>query len=86
VPRALSVRHADVAPERRDEFQRRARRIRTHYVTRGCNYWLFEEDGAPGRFVEFVEAPNRETLVGADAAVPERPDTAAPTYTEIPLS
>jgi hypothetical protein len=68
-----------------EAFRGRAARSKAHYAAAGCNYWLFEEDGAPGSYVEFVEAPDRETLLAARRAAPSQ-RAAAPTFTEVRLT
>ena len=36
-----------------------------------CTFSAFEEDGLPGAFLEFFEAPDSQTLTAAHAAAPE---------------
>jgi hypothetical protein len=85
VPRALSIRQAKVVGDDRADFRFQAMRARAHYASAGCRYWLFESDAEAGTFVEFVEAPDGETLRLARRLAPGGEEN-APTYTEIPLT
>ena len=85
MPRALSISQSKVAPDGRADFRFQAMRARNHYVSAGCHYWLFESDADEGTFVQFVEAPDGETLRLARRLAPGGADV-APTFTEIPLS
>lgn len=85
MPRALSVRQAKVAPDDRADFRFQAIRARAHYASSGCHYWLFESDTEFGAFLEFVEAPDGETLRLARRLAPGGGED-APTFTEIPLT
>lgn len=85
MPRALAIIDTRVAEAERGDFRFRATRARTHYAASGCHYWLFESDAESGRYIEFVEAPDGETLRLARRLAPGA-SAGAPTYTEIPLT
>jgi hypothetical protein len=86
VARAISMRHTVVPSQDRGEFRDRAGRARTHYSGAGCRYWLFEESGLPGAYVEFFEANDPDTLHRAHRSAPEPIAQAARMYVEVELS
>ena len=86
MPRALSMRHTIVPSGGREEFREKASRSRAHYSAAGCHYWLYEEAGLPGAYVEFFEAPDSETLLRAHRAAPDPIVESAPMYVETELS
>lgn len=47
------------------EFYDTARRRRAYFEAAGCRYWVFEQNTAPGTFVEFAEGPDVDTLAAA---------------------
>lgn len=57
------------APDR-DRFLTRARALKTHFQSRGCQYWVFEDADIGGAFIEFAEADDAKKLSDAYAAVP----------------
>jgi hypothetical protein len=65
VPRAVSMRHTVVPTNEREAFRARARETLGHYARSGCHYWLFEEAGLAGAYVEFFESPDAATLTRA---------------------
>ncbi len=85
MPRALSIRQTKVAPDDRADFRFQAMRARAHYASSGCNYWVFESDAESGAFVEFIEAPDGETLRLARRLAPGGGED-TPTFTEIQLT
>ncbi len=85
MPRALSIQRTLVTPNDRDKFADRVQRKQAHYAQEGCKYWVFEETGLPGAFLEFFEAPDARTLVRAHASSPERVLDPARIYHEVEL-
>jgi hypothetical protein len=85
MPRALAIRHFNVPSADRETFTSRARASRAHYSGAGCHYWLYEESGSPGAYVEFFEAPNAVTLQAARAGAPDPGGAAARLYLEVEL-
>ena len=51
-------------PERAKYVQKLQKR-KAYYSSAGCNFWVFEEAALNGAFIEFTEAPDRETLQAA---------------------
>ena len=43
---------------------------REHYQKANCNFWVFEEGGQSGSFLEFTEAKDVETLTGGISLAP----------------
>jgi len=84
--RALSMHRTVVVPGERARFLARAKAREAHYTASGCNFWLFEEEGLAGAFIEFVEAPDSDTLKSAHAAATDSPLGAARIYSAVALS
>ncbi|MEJ7810487.1 MAG: hypothetical protein WKG32_08785 [Gemmatimonadaceae bacterium] len=61
------------------------RRRRAYYRSAQCNYWVFEEAGSPGAFLEFVEAPSAEVLRTALASAPDGGGDGGPIFLETEL-
>ena len=85
MPRALTVQRTLVTPPDREKFALRLKRNQAYYAQAGCRYWVFEEAGLPGAFLEFFEAPDSKTLARAHAASPERILDPARIYHEVEL-
>jgi hypothetical protein len=85
MPRALTVQRTLVTPPERKKFAERLKRNREYYAQANCRYWVFEEAGLPGAFLEFYEAPDPQTLARAHASAPERVLDPARIYHEVEL-
>lgn len=85
MPRALTIQRTLVTPPDRDKFHERLIRKRDHYARANCRFWVFEEAGLPGAFLEFFEAADAETLAKAHAAAPEQILDPARVYAEVEL-
>ena len=83
--RVLSIQRTLVTPRDRDKFAERLRRNQAYYTQAGCRYWVFEEMGLQGAFLEFFEAPDAATLAKAHASSPERILDPARIYHEVEL-
>ena len=59
---------------------------KTYYASAGCNFWVFEEAALNGAFIEFTEAPDRDTLQNALANAHDQVFDANRIYQEIALS
>ena len=81
--RALTVQRTLVTPNERWRFYERMKRKQQHYTRSKCQFWVFEEASLPGAFLEFVEAPDAQTLARAHAAAPEPALDPARIYTEV---
>ncbi|HEY7234662.1 MAG TPA: hypothetical protein VH539_10965 [Gemmatimonadaceae bacterium] len=84
--RALSVQRTLVTPGEREKFVERMKRKQQHYSRLKCHFWVFEEASLPGAFLEFVEAPDADTLARAHAAAPDPALDPARIYREVELS
>jgi hypothetical protein len=71
VSRWLTLQRSIVPAGDRKRFMERLTARRAYYETAKCGFWVFEESGLPGALIEFVEAPDRETLESALAGAPD---------------
>jgi len=83
--RALSIHRITVTPAERKRYYERLKKKRAYYEGVGCRFWVFEEAGLPGAFLEFCEAPDPQTLARAHASAPERVLDPARIYHEVEL-
>ncbi len=65
-------------------FVKRLAARRDHYLGARCHYWVFEEAGRAGSFIEFIEAADADTLGAALAGAPD-PMTGARVYHELEM-
>jgi hypothetical protein len=86
VPRALTIQRSIIPAADRARHLDRLRAKRDHYKSRQCRFWVFEESGVHGAFLEFIEADNAETLNAAHAAAAEPPLDINRVYLEVELS
>jgi hypothetical protein len=88
--RVLTLQRTIVPPAERRKFLERARERKAEFGRANCSFWLFEEKGLPGAFIEFVESASDDALTGAltaaRAAAPEGIVDPARIYTEVELS
>jgi hypothetical protein len=84
--RALTMQRTLVLPAQRKTFFERLSRKKRYYADAKCNFWVFEEAGLPGAFLEFVEAPDPETLARAQAGAPDPLLDPGRVYTEVDIS
>ena len=68
--RALTLNRTIVPPPDRDRFFARARALRTHFQSHGCQYWVFEDAALAGAFIEFAEGTDVDALVRAYSEAP----------------
>ncbi|MES2179568.1 MAG: hypothetical protein V4550_17040 [Gemmatimonadota bacterium] len=85
MPRCLTIQRTLVTPPDRVKFAERLVRKREYYAQCGCRYWVFEETGLRGAFLEFCEAPDAATLTRAHASAPERVLDPSRIYHEVEL-
>jgi hypothetical protein len=69
--RTLTIQRTLVTPPERERFQEKLRRKHEYYTKANVRFWVFEEAGLPGAFLEFFEAADAETLARAHAGAPE---------------
>jgi hypothetical protein len=86
VARALVMKRTIVPLPERARYMERLQKRKAYYGTSGCNFWVFEEAGLNGAFIEFTEAPDRDTLQSALAEAPDAVLDANRIYQEIPLA
>jgi hypothetical protein len=63
----------------------RLQKRKAYYASAGCSFWVFEEAQLNGAFIEFTEAPNRETLSNALANATDQVLDANRIYQEVTL-
>jgi hypothetical protein len=85
MPRALTIERSKVSRHERDAYFVGLRARRDRLRAAACNFWVYEDPGEPGLFVEFTEARDADTLAAARAAVLEG-QSSAPILTEVELS
>ena len=85
MPRALTVERSKVSRHERDAYFAGLRQRRDRLRAAECNFWVYEDPGEPGLFIEFTEARDVDTLVAGRAAVSES-EAGAPILTEVELS
>lgn len=83
MPRWLTLHRSIVPAGDRKKFMERLRERRAYYEQAKCNFWVFEESGLPGALIEFVEAPDRETLQTALDGAPDHIVDSARIYREV---
>ena len=83
--RSLTIQRAMVPAVDRAKYLAGLRTRLTHYQGAECRFWVFEEVGLPGLFIEFTEAGDPEQLKAAHAKAPEKPRDAARVYTEVEI-
>jgi hypothetical protein len=86
VPRWLTLQRSIVPAGDRKKFMERLRARRAYYAEAKCGFWIFEESGLPGALIEFVEAPDRETLESALAGAPDHIVDTGRIYREVESS
>ena len=84
-PRALTIKRTVVPQSGRQEYLARLRERKAYFARAKCNFWVFEEAGLPGAFLEFTEAPERAMLSAAHMANPDPILDAARIYQEVEL-
>ena len=84
MPRALTIERSKVARHERDAYFAGLRQRRDRLKAAECNFWVYEDPGEPGLFIEFTEARDADTLVAGRAAVSEAEDSAS-ILTEVEL-
>ena len=65
MPRALIMQRTVVPAREREKYLQRLRRRKADCKRANCNFWVFEEAGLRGAFIEFTEAADRATLTAA---------------------
>ena len=84
MPRALTIERVKVSRHEREPYFAGLRERRDRLRAATCNFWVYEDPGEPGLFIEFIEAHDVETLVAGRAAAFQ--SASAPILTEVELS
>jgi hypothetical protein len=71
VARVLTIKRTVVPQSERKRYMERLRLRREYYKRAGCSFWVFEEAGLLGAFIEFTEAGDASVLAEAHANAPE---------------
>jgi hypothetical protein len=85
MPRALTIQRTLVTPSDRERFHVKLRKKADYYTKANCRFWVFEEAGLPGAFLEFFEAADAETLARAHADAPDQVLDPNRVYQEVEL-
>ena len=85
MPRALTIVRSKVARHERDAYFAGLRERRDRLRAAQCNFWVYQDPGEPGLFIEFTEARDTDTLAAAHAVVADV-ETPPPILTEVDLS
>jgi hypothetical protein len=85
VSRALTIKRTVVPQHERKTYLGRLRVRRDYYARAGCNFWVFEEAGLPGAFIEFTEAGDAAVLNAAHAGAPDVVFDATRVYREVEI-
>lgn len=83
--RALTLKRTVVPHAERKKYVERLRVRRDYYKRANCNFWVFEEAGLPGAFIEFTEAADAAVLTAAHANAPDVVFDATRVYREVEI-
>ena len=84
--RSLVMKRTIVPLPERAKYVQKLQKRKTYYASAGCNFWVFEESALNGAFIDFTEAPDRETLQAALAGASDLALDVNRIYQEISLS
>ena len=85
MPRALTLKRTVVPHADRKRYLERLRVRRDYYKRANCTFWVFEEAGLPGAFIEFTEAADAAVLNAAHANAPDAVFDATRVYREVEI-
>lgn len=83
--RHLTIQRSTVPIGEREKYFERLVARKKHYEMSGCRFWVFEEAGLPGAFIEFTESPDESALAKAHATSPTRVFDPTRVYKEVEL-
>ena len=83
--RVLTLSRTIVPLPDRERFFTRARELRAHFQSRGCQYWVFEDAALTGAFIEFAECKDVDALRRAYSEAPESGVDPERIYREVTL-
>lgn len=84
--RLLTIHRAIVTVAERKRYLEKLKARKAHYTAAGCNFWVFEEVGLPGAFIEFTESTESKKLAEAHEAALDPILDAGRIYKEVELS
>jgi len=84
--RILTIQRAMVPRTERDRYLDRLRERQAAYVLADCRFWVFEEIGLPGLFMEFTEASDEATLRAAHATISDKMRDPSRMYQQVELT
>lgn len=85
MPRTLVMQRTIVPMPERARYMDRVAKRKAYFAAAQCRFWIFEEAGLPGAFVEFTEAADRATLQAALEGSPDRVVDMNRIYQEVEL-
>jgi hypothetical protein len=83
--RSLTIQRAMVPLVDRAKYLSALRERLAHYQSADCRFWVFEEIGLPGLFIEFTEAGDPEILKAAHAKAPQKLRDPSRIYSEVEI-
>ena len=83
--RSLTLQRSIVPAHQRNDYLQRLHQRRDHYTRANCRFWVCEEAGLPGAFIEFAEAGDPVTLAAAHSAAPGAMGESARIYQEVEI-
>ncbi len=86
MPRLLTMQRTIVPQSERKKYFERLKQKRDYFARADCRFWVFEEAGLPGAFLEFIEADDPATLARAQAAAPDPLLDPGRVYTEVEIA
>jgi hypothetical protein len=85
MPRTLIMQRTIVPLPERARYMERVGKRKVYFAKANCRFWIFEETGLPGAFIEFTEANDRATLQAALEEAPDRVVDMQRIYQEVEL-
>lgn len=85
MPRTLTIQRSTVTAGDRSAYLKGLAERKTQYSRANCRFWVFEEIGLPGAFVEFTECDTEAGLRAAHESISELV-TAPRIYQEVEIS
>ncbi len=86
MPRALTMHRVTVPSRDREKYMEQVKRKANHYQGSSCRFWVFEETGLRGVFVEFMEADDVATLASAHKDAPNQVLDPMPIYHQLEIA
>ncbi len=86
MPRALTMHRVTVPSRDREKYLERVKRKANHYTNAKCRFWVFEETGLRGVFIEFMEADDVDTLARAHRDAPDQVLDPMPIYHQLEIA